>query len=165
MTKEKKVKGLTVRQAALVQEIPRSNSVAEAARKAGYSPNCPENAGQAGYQALKQIQKSMPDAIKESGLTCVVMIEEHLKPALKAERLTIFGRQPDNQARIAAMKLWSDWAGVAASAKEEHLQAPNTVNQQFNFNLEKASNDDIRTILQLATKLRSAPTGSDTSAT
>jgi hypothetical protein len=161
MAKEKKEKGLTRRQAELVKEVPRSNSVAEAARKAGYSPKHPENAGQAGYQALKQIEKSMPEAIKESGLTNAVMIEQYLKPALKAEKITLFGTQPDNQARIAAMKLWGDWAGVSTSAKDQNPQTSSTVNQQFNLNLEKANNDDIRTILQLAAKLGSAPAGGD----
>jgi hypothetical protein len=164
MATEGKEKRLTRRQAALVKEVARSNSVADAARKAGYSPKHPENAGQSGYQALKQMGKSMPEAIKDSGLTNTVMIEEYLKPALKAEKTTLFGTQPDNQARIAAIKLWGDWAGVTTPAKEQNPQTSSTVNQQFNLNLEKANNDDIRAILQLAAKLGSPPAGSDSGA-
>jgi hypothetical protein len=77
-----KSKKPTARQAALLKNLTKGMSVADAARKAGYSDHLPN---QSGHQALKQMAHSMPEVMERHGLTNDVLIDKYLLPALSAE--------------------------------------------------------------------------------
>jgi hypothetical protein len=72
----------TPRQAALLKDLTKGMSVADAARKAGYSETVPR---QSGHQALKQMAHSMPEVMERQGLTDDALIDKYLRPALSAK--------------------------------------------------------------------------------
>jgi phage terminase small subunit len=100
------MKKLTQRQQRFLKELPRSKSVAEAARRAGYSPKF---AGQAGYLALQRIAEKAPELLDNHEQTLREVIEKNIKPALEATK-TIYIRYrgaitdqvevPDNETRL-----------------------------------------------------------------
>ena len=65
-------------------------SVADAARAAGYSPNNPQNARQAGHQALEQLKQRMPDVFDRLGLTAKALVTDFLLPLMTAEQTKFF---------------------------------------------------------------------------
>ncbi len=118
---------LTLRQRRLLEEIPRCKSLAEAARRAGYSP---KHAGQAGYLALNRIARKAPEVLEREGCTLEWLIEKVLKPGLEASRLHLFEEQgivtdrrerPDWSVRLAfltlALKLHGAFPGHRGKAR------------------------------------------------
>lgn len=105
------MKGLTRRQQKFLEELPRTNSIAQAARNAGYSSKF---AGQAGYLALKSIRRKAPELLEEMEASLTELIEKHIKPGLEAKK-TVYIRyrgkitqqfdEPDNMARLEVLKL------------------------------------------------------------
>jgi len=81
---------LTPRRRALIKNLSKGMTITEAARKAGYSLKRP---GQSGYQALKQIQATMPQVLERHGLTDDALIEKYLKPLLVAKETKFFAHQ------------------------------------------------------------------------
>jgi len=77
----KKGPKFTIRQKKLLQELPTSKTITEAAIKAGYGP---KNAGQLGSQALQRMRGRVPDLMDRVGLSEEFLIEKHLKPLLSA---------------------------------------------------------------------------------
>ncbi len=77
----KKGPKFTIRQKKLLQELPTSKTITEAAIKAGYGP---KNAGQLGSQALQRMRGRVPDLLDRVGLSEEFLIEKHLKPLLSA---------------------------------------------------------------------------------
>ena len=60
----------------------KSRTLGEAAIKAGYSP---KHARKCGHQALQALRnKNVPEIMSELGLSVPVLIDEHLRPLLKA---------------------------------------------------------------------------------
>jgi hypothetical protein len=110
MSEQKPKKRLTIKQAKLVAALPTAKTQADAAIEAGYSP---ENASQSAYQALKAIEKGMPETMAELGLTNKVLIEKHLMPLLGAERVGLYGTCADGHVRLGALKLAGEWKGVS----------------------------------------------------
>ena len=109
---------LSSRQKRLLEEIPRSKSLAEAARRAGYSPKF---AGQAGYLALHRIAAKAPEALESSEMTLEAVIEKVIKPGLDAMRTIYFEHNgqvtdkrevPDWQSRLTMLKLTLKLHGV-----------------------------------------------------
>ena len=82
MKRKKKSRKFTQRQLALLRNLTKGMSVADAARKAGYSDLHPN---QSGYQALQVIAKGMPEVMEKHGLTDDALIDKYLHPALEAE--------------------------------------------------------------------------------
>lgn len=83
------------RQKKLLQELPNSKTVTEAAIKAGYSP---KTAGQGGHQAIKAMRGRIPDLMDRIGLSEEFLIERHLKRHLTKTR-TVFVREEVIQKR------------------------------------------------------------------
>ena len=105
------VSELTIRQRRFLEELPRCKSLAEAARKAGYSPKF---AGQAGYLTLQRIGQKAPELLKNIEITLEELIEKNIKPGLEATKTTHIqyrGKitaeivQPDWRARLEMTKL------------------------------------------------------------
>jgi hypothetical protein len=113
---EPKRKKLTLKQSRLVAALPKAKTAAAAAIEAGYSPKNPD---QSAYQALKAIEKTMPEMMIELGLTNKSLIENHLVPLLRAERVGLYGTVPDGPTRLGALKLAGEWKGVNAQRDEE----------------------------------------------
>src|ERR1700682_400250 len=78
---------LSQRQSKFLEELPRSKSVSEAARRAGYSP---KYAGQAGYLALKRIAEKAPDLLDDMEKSLMELIEKSIKPGLDAKKTVYF---------------------------------------------------------------------------
>jgi hypothetical protein len=74
---------LTPQQKLLVKKLAEGMSITEAARAAGYADN--GYVGQLGSQALEAIRLKMPEVLERHGLTDDSLVENYLKPALKAE--------------------------------------------------------------------------------
>jgi hypothetical protein len=92
--------------------------------------------------------RSMPGATTESGMTIAVTIEEYLKAALKAEKVTRFGTQPDHTTRLAAAKLLLDWTGVSTQAEQEETD------RKFFVNVIVDSEERRQEIIKIATATR-----------
>lgn len=106
---------LTRRQSRFIEELPRSRSLAEAARRAGYSSKF---AGQSGYLALRRIAAKAPEALDSVELTLEELIEKVIKPGLEAQKTLYFAHEgqvrdmrtvPDHEAQfrfiVLALKL------------------------------------------------------------
>jgi len=75
-------KPLTLRQSRFAKEFMKSRTLGEAAIKAGYSP---KHARKCGHQALQALRnKNVPEIMSELGLSVPVLIDEYLRPLLKA---------------------------------------------------------------------------------
>jgi hypothetical protein len=77
----------TARQQALVDNIPTSKTLAEAAIKAGYPA---KNARQSAFQALQGMRARLPDLMDQLGLSEQVLIDKHLRRHLNAKRIHYF---------------------------------------------------------------------------
>ncbi len=75
----KKLDTFTPKQSRFAKEFMKSQTIAEAALKAGYSPKYPS---QSGNQALNAIIRKGPEAMEALGLTLTAVIEKHLIPLL-----------------------------------------------------------------------------------
>lgn len=75
-------KRLTIREGLLLKELARGATLAEAAKKAGYSPN---NLKQSGFQALQRVKEKMPEVLERKGLTDDSIVDKYLLPALEAQ--------------------------------------------------------------------------------
>jgi hypothetical protein len=84
---KKKKRELTPRRARLIKEMLKGKTLAKAGVSAGYSP---KNPAQSAFQALSQMQQSMPEVMHRLGLTRENLIEKHLKPLLRARRVKYF---------------------------------------------------------------------------
>lgn len=80
---EPKKRKLTPQQRVFAKHFMAGKTRTEAARLAGYADN--GYVGQIGSQVLENIKHKMPEIMDAHGLTEDVLIEEHLKPMLKAE--------------------------------------------------------------------------------
>jgi hypothetical protein len=78
---------LTLLQTRLLEELPTSKTVAEAATKAGYST---KNPNQTGYQALKALRGRVPEILDRLGLDEESVIHNHLLPKLTAKQVHYF---------------------------------------------------------------------------
>ena len=77
----------TARQQALVDNIPTSKTLAEAAIKAGYPA---KNARQSAFQALQGMRGRVPNLMDQLGLSEQVLIDKHLRRHLNAKRIHYF---------------------------------------------------------------------------
>jgi hypothetical protein len=80
----KKKEKLTLKQARLVQELPKSNSVAEAGAKAGYAYR------QDAHKALKSISERAPEVLERLGLSIEYVADKCLRPLLQANETKFF---------------------------------------------------------------------------
>ncbi len=76
-----------MRQQKFVTELAKGNTLAQAARNAGYSA---KNANQSGYQALAQLRGRVPELLERHGLGEEVLIDKYLRPLLDAEETKFF---------------------------------------------------------------------------
>jgi hypothetical protein len=76
-----------MRQQKFVKELAKGNTLAQAARNAGYSE---KYAGQSGYQALTQLRGRVPELLERHGLGEEVLIEKYLIPLLDAHETKFF---------------------------------------------------------------------------
>jgi hypothetical protein len=98
----KKTKRLTHRERLLFKNLTKGMTLTDASVKAGYSP---KNPWQSGYQAIERIRLNAPELLAKHGLDDDTMIEDYLKPLLKAEETKFFaheGRVTD-QRNVAAL--------------------------------------------------------------
>lgn len=108
---EKGARQLTPRQDAFAEHLLESDTVTEAARKAGYSD---KNLAQSGHQALKAIRLKMPALMDELDLSERALIEKHLVPLLSATSTKFFQHEgkvlqkcevADNDTRVKALDM------------------------------------------------------------
>ena len=103
----------------------------QAAVAAGYST---KNPSQSANQVLTAISNRFPDLLDKHGLTDARLIEDHLKPLLKAKRKKHFAHQGrvrssrsyvDNDTRLAALdmtfRLKGSYAPVKTEAETKHI--------------------------------------------
>src|ERR1700730_1765756 len=83
----KKKEKLTLKQSRLVQELPTSNSVAEAGERAGYA--CRQSA----HEAFKSISERAPEVLERIGLTLEYVLDKCLRPLLEAKETKFFANQ------------------------------------------------------------------------
>ena len=100
--KPKKRRHLTPRRVKFVTQLTLGNSLADAARKAGYSP---KNAKESGYQALKQIQKAAPELLASHGLTDDVLIHDYLLPLMNADKTEFFPYTKNGQRKLLTVNV------------------------------------------------------------
>jgi hypothetical protein len=101
---KKKKRELTPRRARLIKEMLKGKTLAKAGVSAGYSP---KNPAQSAFQALSQMQQSMPEVMHRLGLTRENLIEKHLKPLLRARRVKYFahhGKVKDSR-KVEALEI------------------------------------------------------------
>ncbi|SRR6266705_5264353 len=130
---------LTVRQVLLIKNLTKGMTIADAAKQAGYSENCP---GQVGWTALAAIKEKMPAILDRHGLTRDYLVDRCLKPLIEATETKFFqkdGKIEDEVEVVAwgprkdgldmAFKLRGDYAAV-----EKNGDA--VVNVQINTNVQ-----------------------------
>lgn len=84
MSKKRKApkrKRATQRQMKLVKALAKGKTLKDAGIEAGYSGN---NPAQSAHQAIKGLEKTMPELLNSLGLTDESLIEKYLKPGLLA---------------------------------------------------------------------------------
>ena len=96
----------TVRQQALIKNIPTSKTHSEAAVKAGYPV---KNARQSAYQALQQMRGRVPDLMDQLGLSEEHLIDKHLRRHLNAKRILFFQKdgKVKSQRTVEALEIQS----------------------------------------------------------
>jgi hypothetical protein len=119
----KKTNDLTLKQARLLKELPRSASVAEAGAKAGYSDRTTAN------RALKNLSERAPEVLERLGLTIEHVANNCLRPLLEAKETKFFANQGivmetrDVEAldiRLRTIDVWAKLMG-AYTAQKMHL--------------------------------------------
>lgn len=78
---------LSVRERKLVKNLGRGMTQKDAAIEAGYSDKHPS---QSAHNALASIARKMPEVMEKAGLTDESLIEDYLKPLLKATEVKHF---------------------------------------------------------------------------
>lgn len=73
-----------------MKNLTKGMSITDAAIKAGYSNSTRAVAGQLGSQALENIRLKMPEVLENAGLTDESLVEDYLKPLLKATETKFF---------------------------------------------------------------------------
>ena len=137
-----KKRRLTPRRVKFVEQLVLGKSLTDAAKEAGYSKKYP---GQAGHQALEQIQKTAPELLAKHGLTDDVLIEKYLIPLMNAEKTEFFPYTKRGQRKLLSVNV-VDWrardAGFDKAAKIRGLyikEAENT-GPQFSVVIINAAN-------------------------
>src|SRR5947199_97521 len=111
VSRARKILQCTPRQLEFAKNLLESNTITEAARRAGYSD---KNLAQSGHQALKAIRLRMPEVMDDLGLTDRHLIEKHLVPLLSATTTKFFQHEgrvrqsrriADNDARLKALDI------------------------------------------------------------
>ena len=93
------LKKLTPRQHAFVKNLAKGASQKDAFIAAGYKAKHPD---QGAHQALKQIQRKVPQIMDQMGLTDHFLIEKYLVPLLDAEE-TKFFNEGKKRINVAAL--------------------------------------------------------------
>lgn len=115
-----KKKTLTLKQSKLVQELPKSNSVAEAGERAGYHDR------QTAHRALKGIAERTPEVLEDLGLTIEFIADKCLRPLLQAKEKKFFASNgivldtkevPALDVRLRAVEVWARLAGAFTAQK------------------------------------------------
>jgi hypothetical protein len=115
-----KKKTLTLKQSKLVQELPKSNSVAEAGERAGYAYR------QDAHRALKTIAERTPEVLEQLGLTIEHVADKCLRPLLDAKETKFFANGgivtetrevAANDVRLRAIEVWAKLAGAFTAQK------------------------------------------------
>jgi hypothetical protein len=130
---------LTLKQAKLVQELPKSNSMAEAGAKAGYA--CRQSA----HEAFKAVIERSPDVLQRLGLTHDYVLDKCLRPLLEAKETKFFQKDgivmqerdvEANDIRIRAIELWGKLMGAFTAQKVQ-------LSGDLNLELNHASDDEL----------------------
>lgn len=117
-------KPLTRREQALFEGVAKGMSITDAARAAGYSQKWP---GQAGCQALRNIQQKAPDLFERHGLDDDSFIKNHILPALNATEIKtsqyrgrfIYSKPLEAWGpRMAAIRLVAEMKGLIVRKRE-----------------------------------------------
>lgn len=87
---KKRKRNPTSKQVSLVKGVIAGKTIAQAAREAGYSITKPENAGQAGYQALKQMGDAVRNIMDQAGFTLAQLIDKDLRSVIEAKETKFF---------------------------------------------------------------------------
>jgi hypothetical protein len=136
---KKDKKNLTVRQSKLLQELPKSNSVAEAGEKAGYAYR------QDAHRALKTIAERTPEVLERLGLTIEYVADKCLRPLLAAEETKFFASDgivmTEKQVaaldvRLRAIEVWAKLAGAYTAQKVQ-------LSGDLTLDLNHASDDEL----------------------
>jgi hypothetical protein len=116
----KKKKSLTVKQSKLLQELPKSNSAAEAGEKAGYFDR------QTAHRALNTIAERTPEVLESLGLTIEYIADKCLRPLMEAKETKFFAsngivmEEREVEAldvRLRAIEVWARLTGAFAAQK------------------------------------------------
>ena len=135
----KKKEKLTLKQSKLVQELPNSNSVAEAGEKAGYFDR------PTAHRALKSISERAPEVLERLGLTIEHVANNCLRPLLEAKKTEFFQKDgivmqreevEANDIRLRAIDLWAKLKGAYTAQKVQ-------VSGDLNLDLNHASDDEL----------------------
>ena len=109
---------LTPRQKRLLGEIPKIESPAEAAERAGYGPRI---SVEQGYLTVRWSIEQAPEALDSVGMTLERVLKRHLAPRLDAVKTVSFQYRgevrdtrevPDWRTRLEALKLCFTLHGV-----------------------------------------------------
>jgi hypothetical protein len=135
----KKKEKLTLKQSKLVQELPNSNSVAEAGEKAGYFDR------PTAHRALKSISERAPEVLERLGLTIEHVTNNCLRPLLEAKKTEFFQKDgivmqreevEANDIRLRAIDLWAKLKGAYTAQKVQ-------LSGDLNLELNHASDDEL----------------------
>lgn len=126
-------KQLTRRERALFEGVAKGMSITDAARAAGYSQKWP---GQAGCQALKNIQQKAPDLFERHGLDDDSFIKNHILPALNATEIKasqyqgrfIYSKPLEAWGpRMAAIRLVAEMKGMIVKERDAPATSIRTI--------------------------------------
>src|SRR5258708_3031839 len=130
--KKKGRRELTLKQARLVKELPSSDSVSEAGRKAGYSD------APTAHRALATIREKMPDVLDRHGLTADFAAQKCLK-LMDAKEKRFFDHQgivlqtEEVEALDIQLRALDAWAKMYGAFREDKVQVD--VNHSYHFDL------------------------------
>lgn len=135
----KKMQKLTLKQTKLLQELPKSASVAEAGEKAGYFDR------QTAHRALKGIGERSPEVLDRLGLTIEHVADKCLRPLLEAKETVFFANKGivlDSREvealgiRIRAIEVWAQLRGAYTPQKVQ-------LSGDLTLDLNRVSDDEL----------------------
>lgn len=151
--------GLTPKEAKLAQAlITTTDNISEAGRIAGYCD------AQEAHRAYQRVQRKMPDLLDAHGLTEDHVIEECLKPSLKAMETKFFA----DKGIVMTQKDVIAW-GPRQQAEERYWRLRGRLNpkvqldvsHRHHLDLSGATDDDLRAIVRIANRSRSGNSRGD----
>jgi hypothetical protein len=147
--KKRRGRGLTLKQARLVKELPTADSVSDAGRKAGYSD------APTAHRALASIREKMPDVLDRHGLTADFAAQKCLK-LMDAKETRFFAKDGlvmetrEVEALDVQLRALDAWAKMYGAFREDKVQVD--VTHSYHFDLREVPDAILFGIVGLATQ-------------